>query len=51
VPAHPDLLGPLLVSPGEPEGPVRGQPQVAEHRPERLPRVDSVQELLPHLER
>jgi hypothetical protein len=45
------LLGPFLVSPGEPKHPIRGQPQVTEHHPERLPRVDSLQELLPHLDR
>jgi hypothetical protein len=43
------LLGPFLVSPGEPEHPIRGQPEVTEYRPERLPRVDSIQELLPYL--
>ena len=39
------LLGPFLVGPGEPKDPIRGQSEVADHRPERLPRVDSVQEL------
>jgi hypothetical protein len=38
--------GPFLVSPGEPKHPIRGQPEVSEHRPERLTRVDRVQELL-----
>jgi hypothetical protein len=44
------LLGPLLVSPGEPEDPVRGQAQVTEHRPEGTSCVDSIQEPLPHLD-
>ena len=44
------LLGPFLVSPGEPKHPIRGQPEVTEHRPERSARVDRVQELLPYLD-
>jgi hypothetical protein len=43
-------LPPLLVSPGEPKHPIRGQPEVTEHRPEQLARVDSLQELQPHLD-
>ena len=38
------LLGPFLVSPGEPKHLIRGQPEVTEHRPERLPRVDRVED-------
>jgi hypothetical protein len=45
------LLGPLLVGPGERKHPIRAQLEVTEHRPERLPRVDRVQEPLPHLDR
>jgi hypothetical protein len=41
------LLGPFLVSLGEPKHPIRGQPEVTQYRPERLPRVDRIQELLP----
>jgi hypothetical protein len=44
------LLGPLVVGPGEPKHPIRGQPENTEHRPERLTRVDSVQELLPYFD-
>ena len=44
------LLGPFLVSPGEPKHPIRGQAEVTEHRPERLARIDRVEELLPHLD-
>jgi hypothetical protein len=44
------LLGPFLVSPGEAKHPIRGQPEVTEYRPERLARVDGVEELLPHLD-
>jgi hypothetical protein len=44
------LLGPFLVSPGEPKHPIRGQPEVTECRPERLPCVDGVEEPLPHLD-
>jgi hypothetical protein len=45
------LLGPFLVSPGKPKHPIRGEPEVTEHRPERQPRADRIQELLPHLDR
>jgi hypothetical protein len=41
------LLGPFLVSPAESPDLVGRQFQVAERRPERLPRVDRLQELLP----
>jgi hypothetical protein len=44
------FLGPFLVSPGEPKHPIRGQPEFTEYRAERLPRVDRVEELLPHLD-
>jgi hypothetical protein len=36
------LLGPFLVSPGEPKHPIGGQPEFMEYRPERLPSVDGV---------
>ena len=44
------LLGPFLIGPGEPKHPVRGQVQVAEHPPERLARIDRIQELLPYFD-
>lgn len=40
------LDGELLASPGEPPDLVARQVQVAEHRPERLPRIDRIHELL-----
>jgi hypothetical protein len=45
-----ELLGPLVVGPGKPKHLVRGQLEITEHRPKRLTRVDSVEELLPHLD-
>jgi len=44
------LLGPLLINPGEPEHPIRGQSEVSEHGPERLAFIDRVQELLPYFD-
>jgi hypothetical protein len=43
------LLGPFLVGLGEPTHLIRSQAKVAEDRPERLARVDGVEELLPHV--
>ena len=43
--------GPLLIGPGEPPHLVRGQTWITEHRAERLPAADRVQELLTHLDR
>jgi hypothetical protein len=45
-----ELLGPLVVGPGEPEHLVRGQPKITEHRTERLPRIDRINKLLPYLD-
>jgi hypothetical protein len=40
----------LIIGPGEPEHPIGGQPEITEHRPKRLTRVDGVEELLPYLD-
>ena len=42
---------PVVVGPGEPPNLVGGQAKVAEHRPEWLAAVHSVEELLPQLDR
>jgi hypothetical protein len=36
------LLGPFLVGLGEPPHPIRGQAEIAEHRPERMARIDRI---------
>ncbi len=42
--------GRLSTLPGHHHFRIRGQPEFTEYRPERLPRVDRVEELLPHLD-
>jgi hypothetical protein len=42
---------PFLVGLGQSPHLIRGQLQVTNHGPERLPRVDRLQELLPYLDR
>ena len=43
-------LGPLLVGPGEPKHPIRGSPRSRVSAWNGCPRIDRVQELLPHLD-
>jgi hypothetical protein len=40
---------PLRLGLGEPPNLIRGQAQITKHLPKRLARIDSCQELLPHL--